>query len=139
MSNIEIVLEEAASEVLGSMCFAAPEYRGQGTIPDGRSAAIHFSGEIEGELQVTLESELAKQLAADFLGNSVDEVTADETRLFTLELANVLCGSALGTLAAGRHYHLGLPEVTEPQLDSEYCFSVSGAEIDLGLSLRLAR
>ena len=139
MNNLESILEAAACEVLGSMCFAALEYRGEGTIQNARSASIHFAGEVEGELKITLDSDLAKQLAADFLGNSIEEVTPEETKLFTLELANVLCGSALSGLAAGRHYQLGLPQSVDPDANPKYCFSVCGSEIDLGLSLQLTR
>ncbi len=137
MNSWDTVLEESAAEVLGSMCFAAPEYRGSGHLADAAGAAISFGGEVEGTLKLVLEQDLAKQLAADFLGTDSDEVTAEQTRLFTLELANVICGTALAGIAPGRHYHLGLPEPIAADGEYQCCFSVAGEAIDLGLALEL--
>ena len=132
-------LRDVIADVLSSMCFAAPEFVGPGQIPLAITSSIEFSGDIQGELRLAVNEQLARQLAADFVGIEPSLVTAESARSFALELANVLCGAALASAASKKNYSVSLPSVLESEGPDvyPYCFSVNGEAADIGLALRL--
>jgi two-component system chemotaxis response regulator CheY len=135
--SVDLQLQDSVSEVLSEMCFAAPEFVGEGTIDQPEGALIRFSGEISGHMKIAVDKGLAKQLAADFLGTFPEDVTVEQTRLFALELANVLCGTALSNSISGKQYQLGLPESTEVEGICPHCFAVAGGDADFGVQFEV--
>jgi len=132
-------LQDVLADVLSSMCFAAPEFVGPGQIPLAIASSIKFAGDIEGELRLAVNEQLARQLAADFVGAEPSLVTAESARAFALELANVLCGAALASAALDKNYSVSLPSVVESHVPDvyPYCFSVNGEAADIGLAFHM--
>ncbi len=59
---------------------------------------MRFAGLPSGELRVMLSRELARSIAAGFLGSDPEEVTAEAEGQVGCELGNMICGAVLSRL-----------------------------------------
>ena len=132
-------LGQALADVLGNMCFAFPQSAGCGPVTHSIATQISFHGDINGELRLGVDETLAKRLAADFLGVESDAVTGEQARAFSLELANVVCGNALGAVGKAKLYTMSVPSLVPGNgLNSyPYCFSVVSGNAEIGLDLNM--
>lgn len=106
-------LEEAALEVLETMCFEFPVAEPcVGGPPEGVAvgAVARFSGTLEGELRVALTGPAPRRLAASFLGMEEDEVRDGHELSMAAELANMLCGAAMSRLEPHGRLRIAAPE-----------------------------
>lgn len=101
-------------EVLETMFFECPI----GELFEGRpqcaglGAAVEFKGASAGRLEVDADPAAAQRLAGSFLGREDDStVTGAEVRLVLLELANMLCGTALSRLQPPGGFQLAAPRL----------------------------
>jgi CheY-specific phosphatase CheX len=91
---------------------------------NGSTAIVFFRGPFSGYLQVSLNSDLLVQLAANMLGDensSIQEYERDSLR----EIANVICGNALPAIFGFEPiFHLDAPQIFEassgPVLDGNF-------------------
>ncbi|MCS7044259.1 MAG: chemotaxis protein CheX [Bryobacteraceae bacterium] len=108
-------LEEAALEVLETMCFEYPvdEAREDGP-PEGEvtGAVARFEGSLRGELRVALSGGAPRRLAAAFLGIDEEEVRAQDELLMAAELANMLCGATMSRLEPQGRLRIAAPEAS---------------------------
>lgn len=105
-------LAQGALEVLETMFFEIPIGEIEtGAPPEaGPASSIAFVGSRRGELAVRLDPPAARRLAASFLGREDDAtVTQQEVTLVVLELANMLCGSALSRLDPRGAFQIAAP------------------------------
>lgn len=134
-------LSSTLSNVLSEMCFADPERVPPGPIENALCVGIRFTGASGGNLRLAISAGTAKQLAADFLGLEAVDATEEVAQSFSLELANILCGSILAS--TGERLHLALPSAESIRQDEvhPFCWTVSGAgpEIALGLTFESSR
>lgn len=94
-------LEEAALEVLETMCFEFPVAEPEaGGAPGGDTvrASARFEGSLRGVLHVALTADAAQRLAAAFLGMEEDGVGEPQVLQMASELANMLCGATMSRL-----------------------------------------
>jgi hypothetical protein len=122
-------LASAVEEVLETMCFATVLASSEGTGPppapeDGAPAAapaitlsaeLNFHGGIPGRFRLRLPLNLARGIAAGFLGRDETEVSDTQAREVAGELANMICGSVLSRLEGEATFNLSHPEVTESE------------------------
>lgn len=104
-------LAESLEQVLETMFFATvlgdvqPLSGG-----DGLAARLVFRGDPSGAFTVMVSPEAARSLTAAFLALDEDDVTPERAAEVVCELANMLCGSALGRLEPEKRFVLGHPE-----------------------------
>ena len=130
---IEQALSRATADVLEQMFFTgvAAESAGFQNIGPRIAVRLAFAGERPGVLALSISSGAARTLAADFLGtDSEDGPDAGQVNEVVQELANMICGDALSTLAQGA---LGLspPEIV-PAADFVPAAGGSHRSFDLG-------
>ena len=77
---------------------------------DWITATVGFRGEHSGKFWVTLSPELARSMAAGFLGEEADELTVDVETQVGCELANMICGGVLSRLYPDTRPRIGPPE-----------------------------
>lgn len=106
-------LEEAALEVLETMCFEFPaDEPREGGPPAGpvTGAVARFEGSLRGELRVALSGGAPRRLAAAFLGIDEEEVREQDELLMAAELANMLCGATMSRLEPQGRLRIAAPE-----------------------------
>lgn len=112
-SNLRRALEEAALEVLETMCFEYPvEEARQDGAPQGpvTAAVARFDGSLRGELRVALSGGAPRRLAAGFLGIDEEEVREQDELLLAAELANMLCGATMSRLEPQGRLRIQAPQ-----------------------------
>ena len=110
----EVLLEAAATAFEGlafAFLFPDPEVAAACDTPADAVAAVRFAGPYSGTLRVRIGGGVLPGLAANMLGE--DEPPAEPLQQDALaELANVICGTALPTLAGDREvFRLEAPTV----------------------------
>jgi CheY-specific phosphatase CheX len=109
--EIQAALESAVEEVLETMFFTAvlgsaagpPPHESQRTATAtgekrDLTAELSFQGDLAGRVLISVSSNLARVIAASFLGSEEDDVSDSQTCEVICELANMICGSALSRL-----------------------------------------
>ncbi len=137
MSNMTEALTQAAVLTFEELAFLLPDEE----LNDQQKAAgnearvtVTFKGSFQGNLVVRLYGGILPSLAANMLGEMTppDERTQQDA---LGELANIICGNALPSIAGSREvFHLGAPHV------ERYCGSPwlqdqgsASARVSLGL------
>ena len=55
----------------------------------------------------------ANAIAADFLGEDAESLTAQQSTDVTLELANMICGAVLSRIESSATFRLGAPQIRD--------------------------
>jgi CheY-specific phosphatase CheX len=113
------ILRDVTGVVLETMFFseAVPrscdhaELNAPGAQEEWISARVLFDGAPRGELRVMLSHELARFIAANFLGADPEEVSGDADGQVACELANMICGAVLSRLHPDAGVALSPPEL----------------------------
>jgi CheY-specific phosphatase CheX len=110
--NFDHLISEAVGTVLETMFFTAPLGPAE-AVSDGPvlEARVSFQGIYCGTLSVRLSEAGARILAAGFLGEDEDLLTDSESSQAVCELANMLCGMLVSTLATQGSFDLAAPEL----------------------------
>lgn len=111
-----------ALDVLETMFFELPlgPVREGEPPAGGAEAHVEFEGTFRGQIEVRLDVPAAGRLTASFLGREDERtVTAPESELVLLELANMLCGAALSRIHPQGHFRLGAPRLGRPEASPE--------------------
>jgi len=116
-------LRDSVNEVLEKMFFAqamgeCPDSDPPGNSPaDEIAVALTFQGEPSGSLLLRLTAAAARQIAADFLGIEISEVSDLRTSEVVRELANMICGSVLSRAESAATFQLDAPRIVPPSED----------------------
>ena len=116
-SLVGALLHSCSEHVLETMFFApvCDEIDpGASTGLDRLTSRLHFSGKPSGDFEVDADPEVARSLAAGFLGIDESEVTAVEENEVMAEFCNMACGSALSSLGRVEYFSLEPPQTTRP-------------------------
>jgi len=123
------------------MYFCEAIWAGPGPIPaPAIGAVIAFSGTRSGELRILATTRLATQLAADFLGEELSEITGSQAQSIVHEFANVACGAALNAWMPDGNFTLSVPESLVPANFKEewpHRFSISRGREELAVEFEL--
>ena len=108
------LLSDAAIEVLESMFFTSvldtmdpEEHSAEGWV----SAQLSFRGTPPGRFGIRTSPEVARKLAASFLGQEEDSVTETQYGDVICELDNMLCGSVLSRMEKDSLFELSQPKI----------------------------
>jgi CheY-specific phosphatase CheX len=102
----------AVEAVLETMFFSAPLGPAEPEIGNSAVAArLAFHGNPSGRLDVHLSEPSAQPLAAGFLGEEEETLTASQPGQVVCELANMLCGSLVSKLESEASFDLTSPEL----------------------------
>jgi len=118
-------LAGAATQVLETMFFASVEAESQIStsatqLQSGSriGAALNFHGASKGQLSISLEREVARELATSFFGSYSEDGPEEDCRTVMAELTNMVCGAMLSHLDKHSIFCLDspmpLPEGEEP-------------------------
>ena len=116
-SELEQMLSDAATEVLECMFFTSvigdPE---PGKYPPEQwiLARLSFRGNPAGRFGAGTPLETGRKITAAFLGGEEDTLTERQIGEVICELANMLCGSVLSSLARETRFELSHPEIEPP-------------------------
>jgi len=125
-------LSETIEELLERMAFLfldpAEEDELNDFDGDMSHAAVTFSGEMHGSLDVYMANEKAAELAANMLGEDDPEAIGEEERADALrELANVICGHAI-TVTGGEMVSCEISPPTVQTVGTEAVQEVGACE-----------
>lgn len=108
--DLDQLLWGAVEAVLETMFFAAPLGPAEPeTGPGVLRARLAFHGAPSGTLAVGLSAASARLLAAGFLGEDEEALTASQPGEVVCELANMLCGSFVSGLEGEEKFELASP------------------------------
>jgi CheY-specific phosphatase CheX len=121
-SGMLAIVRGATGEVLETMFFSeavpCPCDHSALDAPGAReewiSASVRFEGAPRGELSLMLSHELARFIAASFLGADPEEVSSEADSQVSCELANMICGAVLSRLHPNAGVALRPPELVPP-------------------------
>jgi hypothetical protein len=132
-------------EVLETMFFstaAAIDCDHSGQLPlneEWTSSRVRFAGLPSGELRVMLSRELARSIAAGFLGSDPEEVTAEAEGQVGCELGNMICGAVLSRLHPDSRVALAPPELTPVNFGGgngiHQCFETPEGKLSINMVL----
>ena len=137
------LLARGVEAVLETMFFTAP-LSPANTDPGGAVllARVVFEGEPSGTLGLRISETGARGLAASFLGEDEESLTAVQIGQVVCELANMLCGWLLSQFEHDRHFDLGAPqlvcaeyEMSGSQPTSEASFAIEKGILTVALYL----
>ena len=122
---IQDALREAMTDVLESMFFVecgSAECLGGDLRTDAREGLVEveiaFEGDRPGRFSLRLAAEAATAIAADFLGQDAAVLNQSLRGEVALEMANMVCGSALSRLGKRARFRLGSPRIVPGCSDS---------------------
>ena len=146
--EIEALLSMArvvTGEVLETMFFstAAPiacDHSGEAAVhEDWISSRVRFAGTPSGELRVMLSHELARSIAAGFLGSEPDEITLEAEGQVGCELGNMICGAVLSRFHPDSRVALASPELTPVNFGDgrgvHQCFATPDGQLSVNMHL----
>ncbi len=125
-TEIHAALAAAVEEVLETMCFLSVNASGEGAGPgdpeaipeaadeeDARmlTSELRFEGRMPGTFRLSLPMGLAQVAGAAFLALDEPAATDAQAGEVVCELANMICGAALGRLEHGTIFRLSHPEL----------------------------
>jgi hypothetical protein len=110
----------AVEEALDKMFFVAGfENTAPGQTPRPEMAvAVEFEGASRGVFTLRVTSELARSIAADFLGEDAPDLPEERVREVVRELANMICGAALSRARGEQEFRLHEPRCCDPSPDA---------------------
>src|SRR5260370_27293509 len=112
-AEARVVLCDCVTTILEKMFFACVFGESESAAISGApliGAWVAFDGPLRGKLAIALESDLAKTLAADFLGlSSVEELDSAKAEEIIGELANMVCGATLSRIDDDALFSLAPP------------------------------
>lgn len=142
-ADLRGLLARGVEAVLETMFFTAP-LSPANTDPGGTVllARVVFGGEPSGTLGLRISETGARSLAAAFLGEEEESLTAVQVGQVVCELANMLCGWLLSQLQHDRHFDLSAPqllsaenEMSGLQPTSEASFAIEKGILTVALYL----
>jgi hypothetical protein len=114
-SLVGALLYSCSEHVLETMFFAPvlDEVDPAASIGSPRVASrLHFHGKPSGDFEVDADPEVARSLAAGFLGLQEGEVTPAQIDEVMAEFCNMTCGSGLSSLGCVEYFNLDAPETS---------------------------
>lgn len=85
----------------------------QSDIETSKSIAcqLTFSGDTSGQLIIVAPSNMAAEMAENFMGEAKDQLTEEHLSGTLTEMLNMVCGNALSKTKPKVPYELGIPEL----------------------------
>jgi hypothetical protein len=112
-ATIHSALSSAVAEVLDCMFFVEVMGEVAEPPPEAGTVTVHlsFDGDPPGHFQMRIGRPTANAVAADFLGEDLESLSARQSTDVTLELANMICGAVLSRIESRAAFRLGSPQI----------------------------
>jgi CheY-specific phosphatase CheX len=110
IQSMDAAVTDTLEKMFFSESFPAPD---ASPGDDPVRSVVGFSGDAAGWLELSVAATQATMLAADFLGIERSEVNTAEVESVCGEMANMICGSLVSTVAPTSRFALSHPEITE--------------------------
>ena len=141
--ELEAMIEAATSDTLETMCFfGVMGPLEEMPLGEGRiSSRLTFQGDANGVFHSMLDLPAAYAIAANFLGEDVEDVSRSRMEAVVCELANMICGSVLSNYKKDGHFELSSPEITDaedaqPDQAVRRVFELESGSIALAMDFR---
>jgi CheY-specific phosphatase CheX len=111
---LQLALHDSVQEVLEKMFFveALDEPAAETDSPEGSMAVkLMFEGSPSGALKLSVSAGVARQIAADFLGQDESGLSSAQVGEVVCELANMICGSVLSRVESCTTFRLAPPSL----------------------------
>jgi hypothetical protein len=144
-TTIRTALSCAVAEVLERMFFL----EGLGEAPEPPAEAetvtvqVTFDGDPPGRFRMRLARPAASAIAADFLGEDTESLTAQQSTEVTLELANMICGAVLSRIESSATFRLGAPQIAAddtgnhgPAEDTRYTVETGSGTLTVAIQMK---
>lgn len=121
IDTFEAALRDAVAETLEEMFFVTDleECDPRACPPESALLArVDFTGEPSGQLTLRASFDLARSLAADFLGEDEEAIGHSQVTDVFAELANIVCGAVLTRTESACTFRLSSPNVFSPEESS---------------------
>ena len=118
-TTIRAALAGAVADVLESMFFREAPAETTEAAAEAETVTVHlkFDGDPPGCFQMRLAQAAADAIAADFLGEDAESITARQSTEVTLELCNMICGAVLSRIESSAAFRLGAPRVLKDEIE----------------------
>ena len=93
---------------------------------------IAFEGDPPGVFRMSLAYAAAALIAADFLGEDADSVTAHQVNDVAKELANMICGAVLSRIESSASFRLYAPDLLGPDALSSTVLKGPACAVETG-------
>lgn len=139
-------MTNSISEVLETMFFMPVEIGPEAILNDSGidlnnalACRLNFTGDLCGNIVVISPEALAAELAANFLGQSQDELTWEHQFGTLSEMLNMVCGNALKNVTCRRPYKIDIPaQITRTDLNGDAtCTLIKTMDSQLGVLLSI--
>jgi CheY-specific phosphatase CheX len=117
-NELQQILSESAAEVLESMFFTSPlgsSVLSGHPMENSVAAGLFFRGMPPGRFGICASMDVARSLAASFLGDDPDSIDDQQCGEVICELANMVCGSVLSRIEKDAFFELTQPKIGEPE------------------------
>jgi CheY-specific phosphatase CheX len=113
-------IKTSISEVMETMFFL-PIEPGEETLfagfemgaDDILASGLRFTGAVTGQMILVAPRTLVAEMAANFMGESRESLTDEHICGTLTEMANMVCGNALGKVDSKVPFELSIPEIME--------------------------
>jgi len=119
-------MESSISEVMATMFFLPVEIGNESELIDcamdkdkTMACKLSFTGDVSGDLILLAPINLITEMAENFMGESRNHLTHEHISGTLTEMANMVCGNALGKTDSKVPFELGIPELIDPSKTSE--------------------
>jgi CheY-specific phosphatase CheX len=133
---VQRALARSVSEVLESMFFLeALEDSEKPVFQPSRDISVRltFDGEPPGVFRMRLARPTADSIAANFLGEDLESLSARQSLDVALELANMICGAVLSRIESRVSFRLSAPEiVAEAEIRHTNCARETTYTVETG-------
>lgn len=112
-TEIAATLRRSTAEVLETMCFlgiADPAEPGASTPTDWVTSTLSFQGGRKGKFGVSAPYEVARVMAANLLGEELDEIDREKSSECLSEIANMICGGFVHGIEKESIFELSHPQ-----------------------------
>ena len=115
---MQTALRESVGEVLEKMFFISAFEEPPSQPASFRpclTAQLAFDGDPPGSLALRATCVAARSIAADFLGEDPDALSARQVEEVVCELANMICGAVLSRVESRAVFRLSSPRIVPPE------------------------
>jgi CheY-specific phosphatase CheX len=112
-TEIAATLRRSTAEVLETMCFlgiADPEEPGADLQDDWLTSTLSFQGGRNGKFGVSAPYKVARVMAANLLGEELEDVDHEKSAECLCEIANMICGGFVHCIETESIFELSHPQ-----------------------------
>ena len=130
-TQLMTAIQTSISEVMETMFFLPVEFGPEIPIAESgmgekkMACELRFTGEFSGNLILMAPETLVAEMAENFMGESMENLTPEHLDGTLTEMLNMVCGNALRKIKAKTPFELGIPKrMDESTLSETHAFTI---------------